>query len=136
LSIGQPDGAPGGTGNWADKPGGGGGAGSGGAGAASKPTFTAKAIKGPAPEYPMQAEKESLEGTVIIGVTVGEYGKVLKTSIIQRSHADVLDNEALRTAAKWQYSGSMKDGKWIVSEVKMQVTFVMGKTPEIVQSDK
>jgi len=133
LAPGQPGGVKGGTGNWADKPGGGGTGAGGGMGTAAKPTYDAKATNGPVPDYPMQAEKEGLEGTVIVGVTVGVNGQVVRARIIQRSSADVLDNEAVRTAEKWQYRAALQDGKPIASEIKMQVTFVAGETPVIKQ---
>jgi TonB family protein len=132
LPAGSGTGTGSGPGNWADRPGGGGGIGLGGSDpAVGSPNYRAAAIGGPSPNYPSLAAKEGLHGTVILAVTIGSDGSVSRISILQRSQADVLDNEALRTAKQWKFHSGMSNGKVVGGTVKLQVTFDKGKAPAI-----
>ncbi len=132
-SLGGQNGAARGSGtDWADRPGrGGNGGGTGGNGhQPTGVTYNAVAVEGPTPLYPSLAAKEGLQGTVIVAITVSSAGTVEKVEFAKRSNCDVLDNEAIRTARKWQFQPAMDHGKPVSSVVKLQIRFEKGKEPE------
>lgn len=119
-------------GDHAGRPGRGFGAGIGGGGSLpTGPTYGAGAVSGPQPGYPSLALEEGLEGEVHLSVAVTPAGTAGKVTIIKRSKSDALDNEAVRTAKKWNYRPAMLRGQAVAGIVKLRVTFMLGKKPVI-----
>ena len=130
ASGGIPHGLPGAG----DRPGAGGepGTGIGGVGPrVGKPSYGAAALSGPTPSYPRVARTENVTGTVILEVFLNPKGDVVRVDFLQRSPADILDNEARRTVMKWQYRRAMVDGQFVAGSVKFSITYSADSEPII-----
>ena len=59
----------------------------------------------PAPDYPRSAVREGQEGTVRVGLTVGEDGRVLAAEVVTASPWPLLNEAALRTVRqRWRFA--------------------------------
>ena len=75
-------------------------------GGASQPV----AIYSPDPEYSDEARKARLQGRVELEMIIDETGRPRNIRIL-KSLGLGLDEEAMKTAAKWRFKPGMKDGK-------------------------
>ena len=66
----------------------------------------------PAPNYPRDAIRRNLQGTVMLQVLVDVDGKPLEVSVQRSSGHGVLDREAVRHVLRhWTFRPAMKDGR-------------------------
>ncbi|MBM0103227.1 TonB family protein [Steroidobacter sp. S1-65] len=77
-----------------------------------------------APEYPANARRFNLSGTVIAKMRVEMDGHVSKTEIIQ-SPADILSDAVVQTTAKWRYQPIAEP-----TEAVVQIPFQLSETDE------
>lgn len=82
-----------------------------------------RAISNPSPEYPREAIRRRLEGTVKLRVQIGFDGRVLSVTVAQSSGYDMLDESALRAIRGWKFSPMLRDGKPAESSVLIPVRF-------------
>ncbi len=78
------------------------------------------------PEYPPEAEKAGIEGTVWVRALVDKNGKVSKACVLKSSGRDDFDRESVKAAIKYRYSPAKDDdGKPVSTWVTYRVTFVL-----------
>ena len=61
-----------------------------------------KALKKPAPTYPMTSRKRGQEGTVTVLITIRS-GRVTEASVEQSSGFSRLDNAAIQAVRRWTF---------------------------------
>lgn len=76
----------------------------------------------PAAEYPKDAVAQRLAGTVVVLATVNEQGQVVNAKVVS-SAGSVLDSAALDNIRKWIFVPASQDGKAIISDVRIPITF-------------
>ncbi len=134
LPIASSGGAKGAGGSWAEQHGGGGGIGGGGQDLApSGLSYNASALAMPTPSYPALAVKEHQQGTVIIALTIGSSGQIVRWTFVRRTPSDALDNAALKALKQIKYRAAMLHGTRVTDTVKFSVTFKIGHEPEVKQ---
>ena len=67
-------------------------------------------IKKVSPEYPEEARKRRIEGTVWVRCLVDKNGKVRKTHVI-RADAELLIEPSVRAVMQWRFSPALLKGK-------------------------
>lgn len=75
------------------------------------------------PEYPMEARKNGIEGTVTLEVVIADTGEVLKVVPINKPIGYGLEESAVRTFKKKRYQPALVDGKPITVRVIIPVHF-------------
>ena len=74
-------------------------------------------------KYPETAVKNTITGTVIVGFTITESGKITKAKVLKSIHND-LDAEAVRVvSAMPDWNPAMKEGKKVSSEMQLPIAF-------------
>ena len=79
------------------------------------------------PRYPKNALNEDREGTVLLGVSVSEGGKIGDQQMLKSSGSNDIDRAALRAVAKCTCTPALVAGKAVAQNVKIQFTFVNRK---------
>ncbi|MFM1872663.1 MAG: hypothetical protein RL398_2085 [Planctomycetota bacterium] len=59
----------------------------------------------PAPDYPPEARRRGIAGTVVVAFEVAADGSVLAVEVVVGSGSPALDRAALRAAARWRFDG-------------------------------
>lgn len=77
----------------------------------------------PPPVYPELARKRGQEGTVRVRCQVDAGGLVVAVSLAQGSGHKLLDEAALKTAAKWRFKPALKNGQAVAGSVIVPVEF-------------
>jgi TonB family protein len=62
------------------------------------------------PDYPKEALKDSLEGTVMVKVRVNESGRVIYAKI-ETTDNTIFNNDALKAARKWRFTPAILKGR-------------------------
>ena len=75
------------------------------------------------PEYPREAIRRRLEGTVKLRIQVAASGHVLSVSVVTSSGYSVLDESALKAIRLWKFSPRLRDGEPVASTEVMPVRF-------------
>ena len=77
-------------------------------------------VKKVMPEYPKNARKSGLEGTVVLSVIVDEKGKVFVSEVVKSVEA--LDEAAKKAALKTKFKPGKHGGECV--KVKMKIPFM------------
>lgn len=77
------------------------------------------------PEYPRDAQRRGLSGSVLLRVDVAADGTATNVDFVQRSGAPELDRAAMNAVRKWRFAPARRDGKPIASSVNVPVDFVL-----------
>jgi TonB family protein len=82
----------------------------------------ARVISSPQPDYPQQARKGQVAGSIVISMVVGGNGR---TCDIQVRHgiSPELDQAAVEAVRKWQFQPATKDGKPVSVRIGTQFDF-------------
>ncbi|MCS7206296.1 MAG: energy transducer TonB [Leptospiraceae bacterium] len=75
------------------------------------------------PEYPMEARKNGIEGTVTLELVIADTGEVLKVVPINKPLGYGLEESAVRAFRKKRYQPALMDGKPITVRVIVPVHF-------------
>jgi len=62
-----------------------------------------KIVRQVTPVYPPEAARANIEGTVVLGITIGESGLVTEVKVLESVPG--LDQAAIDAVKKWQYTG-------------------------------
>lgn len=73
------------------------------------------------PVYPEEAKKQNIEGTVILGITIGLHGLVTEVKVLESVPA--LDQAAIDAVKKWQYSGAWIGGQPVIFSTTVTIKF-------------
>lgn len=75
------------------------------------------------PAYPSAAREDSVEGTVVLEVSIGADGKVTSAKVNKSSGDRRLDRAAAEAVQRWSYEPRLKDGVPAASSVRVRVQF-------------
>ncbi len=84
-------------------------------------------LQQPKPEYPRDAERAGVEGTVMILASVDASGDVTDVKIDKRSGSVILDRAAMTEVRNWHFQPATHDGKTVTSVVQVPVQYKMEK---------
>lgn len=79
----------------------------------------------PDPEYPLQARRRRLEGTVILRVEVDEHGRPLSIMVDSGSGHAILDRAAVAGVRSWRFTPARSRGWPAASRVLVPIRFAM-----------
>lgn len=77
----------------------------------------------PAPDYPRQARRQKLQGTVLISMQISRQGQVQSAVVVRSSGNDELDEAARRTVMEASCTPYMESGRAIAVRAVQPVTF-------------
>ena len=84
----------------------------------------------PPPVYPVDVLKHGVAGTVLLIVDVAEDGSVSAAKVDRSAGDDSLDAAALDAVKQWKFKPALKDGKPVVSQVRVPIMFAPEGDPE------
>ena len=88
-----------------------------------------KAKHSPKPHYTKKAERENIQGIVLVQATVGADGRPQNVAVV-RSLGYGLDEKAVEAVKKWRFSPAIgRDGKPVAVPVTIEIAF-NGVLPE------
>jgi TonB family protein len=82
-----------------------------------------RVIAGQLAKYPMEAQRNGWEGTVVVQVYVNEDGKITKARMTHSSGFDVLDNAAVESVLGWHFEPAVEHGGTASGWATVQVVF-------------
>lgn len=77
------------------------------------------------PTYPPLARKRGQQGTVWLEIWLSEQGAQLKRTLSRSSGFALLDEAALRAAARWQFEPHRHNGMAVASRVRIPIEFAV-----------
>ena len=78
------------------------------------------------PEYPEDARKAGIEGTVLVDVLVNKHGQVAAVKVKEGiEECPSMDRSAVSAVRQWTFEPATKDGKAIEIEVTVPIKFVL-----------
>lgn len=78
------------------------------------------------PVYPEEAKKRNIEGTVILGITIGLHGLVTEVKVLESVPA--LDQAAIDAVKKWQYSSAWIGGQPVIFSTTVTIKFSLNSS--------
>ncbi len=81
-------------------------------------------ISGPTPEYPKEARKKKLQGTVTLEMIVTEKGEPIELKVTE-SVGEALDQAVLEAVRKWRFAPATKDGTKVRVRWQTRHTFIL-----------
>jgi TonB family protein len=87
------------------------------------------------PTYPESARKAGIEGTAIVEVTLSADGTVRGCSLATSSGNELLDAAAVGAAQTSKFAPGTKDGKQVVTKIKVPFRFKLGDSHSKTRSD-
>jgi TonB family protein len=91
-----------------------------------KDTQPPKLIRQVDPVYPEEAKKQNIEGTVILGITIGLHGLVTEVKVLESVPA--LDQAAIDAVKQWQYSGAWIGGQPVIYSTTVTMKFSLNSS--------
>lgn len=89
-----------------------------------KPAFGGIGYKdNPEPDYPAQAVRQGLQGTVILRVRVLANGAADSVEVLKTSGKKILDDAAIATVQRWQFAPSTRGGEPIDGFATVPIEF-------------
>jgi protein TonB len=79
-------------------------------------------VKRVEPDYPFDAKRQKIKGTVIYRVTLDERGKLVKTMLEQSVHP-MLDQAALSAVERTRYLPAKRNGEPVRGEIVLSFSF-------------
>ena len=67
------------------------------------------------PRYPPKAEREGVEGHIVVAMNVGSEGKVNDAWIVEASPEGYFEDQALRAAKRFKYRPRVENGKKVIA---------------------
>ncbi len=77
------------------------------------------------PNYPSDAIKRKLVGTVVLGIMVTPHGTVRDDVKVIKSLDPALDSEAVKAVKQWRFKPGTKDNKPVNVAVYVEMTFTL-----------
>jgi len=88
-----------------------------------------KLIKQVSPVYPEEAKKSNIEGTVVLGITIGDSGQVTEVKVLESVPG--LDWAAIDAVKEWKYAGASFDGKPIPYVTTVSIKFSLNASKKL-----
>jgi periplasmic protein TonB len=79
------------------------------------------------PDYPLEALRRRLEGTVLLRVHVATDGRVAEVDILDSSGHLILDAAAVRAVKSWHFVPATRGGRPVAAVVRQPVRFSLGE---------
>lgn len=76
------------------------------------------------PEYPEEAKRDKIQGTVLLQVTVDETGKAANLEVLETPGAG-LEQKAIDAVQQWTFRPATKDGQPVSADVKIEINFTL-----------
>jgi L-ribulose-5-phosphate 3-epimerase len=76
------------------------------------------------PVYPEEAIRAGIEGTVVLGVTIGDVGQISEVKVLESVPG--LDQAAIHAVKGWQYSGAWIGGEPVHYTTTVSIKFSLG----------
>jgi len=83
-----------------------------------------------APQYPRQAARDGIEGTVVFEVTINPDGTVKKARPIKAQPRGVFEGAAMSAILKWKFKPKIVDGKPVETTGTQPIEFKMARDDE------
>jgi TonB family protein len=83
---------------------------------------TPKIIHKIQPEYSEAARKDKLQGSVLLGVTIGADGKPKNIQVLRGLRSD-LDANAIAAVTQWQFSPAVRQGSPVAVSAHVEINF-------------
>jgi periplasmic protein TonB len=80
-----------------------------------------------APQYPRNAQRDRIEGFVVMEVTINPDGTVRSARPIKAQPRGVFETAAMQSILKWKFKPKVVDGKGVESKGIQQIDFKMGE---------
>lgn len=77
-------------------------------------------------EYPKMARTAEIEGTVVLKVTIDEFGRVLRAVVI-KSDSEVFDQAAIDAMMQWSFTPAEQSGHPVKSTVTIPLRFSLNR---------
>lgn len=77
----------------------------------------------PAPEYPPNALRDGISGSVLLDVLVGLDGHPIRVNIARRSGTRELDRAAQRAVEQWQFTPATRNGQPVPGQIQIPIDF-------------
>jgi TonB family protein len=90
---------------------------------AGAPDTEARLVRTVPLEYPIEARKKNQQGDVLLELKIGAGGSMDGARVIQTSGFPVLDDAAIATAQRYEYSPAAVKGKPVASLKTLRITF-------------
>jgi TonB family protein len=92
-----------------------------------------KAVFAPDPEYSEEARKAKLQGKCVLWLVVGPDGRAHDIRVAQKLGLG-LDEKAIEAVKTWKCEPAMQDGKPVVVQINVEVTFRLYQSPGQIDS--
>ncbi len=89
----------------------------------TKPQFDAAYLRNPAPEYPAQAKRRHMEGSVMLDVLVSPDGQPRSVTVAQSSGFSLLDDSAKNAVSRWKFLPARKGTETVEARVIVPIEF-------------
>lgn len=86
-------------------------------------TVSARPLRSPRPEYPVQALRRGETGTVLLQVEVDANGRPTRVQVVQSSRSRALDRAAADAVERWEFSPALRNGQPVPARVLVPVEF-------------
>ena len=77
------------------------------------------------PEYPREALRSGVEGTVVLLIHIDAQGNVLDIEVERSSRNRDMDRNAVRAARRWRFNPAVENGVPVPSTVRVPVDFTL-----------
>lgn len=87
------------------------------------PLFDAAYLNNPAPEYPAQAKRRGMQGSVMLGVVVRHDGTAKSVTVAESSGFAMLDESAKDAVSRWKFVPARKGNETVEARVMVPIDF-------------
>jgi protein TonB len=77
------------------------------------------------PNYPREALRQGIEGTVVLLISIDAQGNVLDIKVERSSRNRDMDREAVQAARRWRFNPAVENGRPVASTVRVPVDFTL-----------
>jgi protein TonB len=84
-------------------------------------------VKSVQPQYPLEAEKSSVEGWVELDFTVADTGAVEDVAVDAAKPAGVFEAAATAALLQWRYKPLVRDSKPVATRARIRIRFTLAR---------
>jgi len=93
------------------------------AAASSSDTQTPRLIQRVAPDYPPEAARKGVEGSVDVSLTISPQGKVSDVTVISAVPSDIFNRAAIAAVRRWKYEPKIVNGVAVEAHQQLRLQF-------------
>lgn len=87
----------------------------------------ARPLSRPQPRYPRAAQREGVQGHVIVRLRVDERGRVTDVVVVEGEPAGVFDDVAVATAKTYRFAPAQRGGRAVATTVQQRIVFRLSR---------